>query len=390
MILGLPQWMSRSWGGGNLAALHGFDSFERWPVHVFYNYLAPNYLEQLGYTHAVKLDYDVLCVQEYDKAIFPAVDEIISILYKDCLSSYVKSVNWEFSRLDLNNNYSVNAGVIFINLKSYKQFSFFRKFQDIYIALNKSENSKNVQGEFLEQFALGLLQPQWDIRYKPLESGYNFRPYFSKSPKDIFNIHFNSPIKPWQPFQLEKLKQKPAGWFRVWFYFNRWINYAIELGVINHLNLISNYSDFQLMRGFDDVISRFETNLLLQRYAIEIYRHQVLPRSFKFVLRKEFIQFLLNEGSGLHYEISIRKGKCVLSFHLEGRWRRFFPIVHQLFKGSSTFSLNPKGGELSITINNKNDISKVKNEFSFLYRKTRLLFKIIMILGFLDEKTQRL
>lgn len=74
--------------------IDSFNRFGRWPIHVFYNYLVPNYLHELGYKYAIKLDYDVLCIGKYDlNELFPDDDEIIAICLRGRLVDFIDKEN---------------------------------------------------------------------------------------------------------------------------------------------------------------------------------------------------------------------------------------------------------------------------------------------------------
>lgn len=101
-----------------------FSAFMRWPVHVFYNYIAPDFLYTKGYNYAIKLDYDMLCIDAFNiDEILPSKNEGICVIQKRNLSTYIDedNLNKIESKFKLDDFKSTNTGFIVFNLEFYNK-----------------------------------------------------------------------------------------------------------------------------------------------------------------------------------------------------------------------------------------------------------------------------
>ena len=245
------------------ANLDGFDGFHRWPVHVFYNYVAPIYLQERNYAYAIKLDYDMLCMARYDlQEILPSSEETISIVYKRKLSEFVsEKIFTEKSGLSikLEGYHSVTAGFFVANTQSFVDKKFFDVYRTICLALQKTEYASYISGETIEQFTLGVAQSMLGHSFRKIHPGYNFRPYYFKQFDKNYNIHFNKiKEKPWQDVPKDAFVGKGAiGWLRSFLFFNYWIDFANEHGLKDIIKR-DRYSAFDFSLAVDSCIEYLE------------------------------------------------------------------------------------------------------------------------------------
>ena len=241
-----------------------FSGFRRWPVHVFYNYVVPIYLCEQKYDYAIKLDYDMLCLSEYNfSEILPTYSEVISIVYKRKLSAFIDELTFEEKAgfdLKLGDYHSVTAGFFVVNTQAFVDKKFFDVYTSIYSSLQKSNFSSYVSQETVEQFTFGLVQSQLETSFKKIHPGYNYRPYYFQPFDTNYNIHFNTNKKPWHDIPSTVFSGKSSiGWLRAFLFFNYWIDFANGHG-LKEIIKKDRYTVFDFWAAMNTCINSLNKN----------------------------------------------------------------------------------------------------------------------------------
>jgi lipopolysaccharide biosynthesis glycosyltransferase len=219
----------------------------RWPKHVFYNWLLPNYLHAVGYQYALKVDYDLLCVEMYELSDVRFPDNTMAGLTFD-LNLLGEGVAPEHltDLPDPEHTPYYNAGFVPINLARYVEQDTFGRFKDVYMRIQSG--GKKIANA--EQAALAIVGTMDPTPIHRLDAAYNQRitllPALTPKAKPILkNIHYLTHNKPWLPVDFRYLsgyvKIKRTG---VYLYRNIWLNYASE---------IEGFSDFVKVRPHTDL-----------------------------------------------------------------------------------------------------------------------------------------
>lgn len=227
-----------------------FSVFGRWPKHVWLNYIIPEYLKKLNYDYAIKLDYDILCVNKPNiECILPSYEEVMSI----ALRFPLKFIEFKETDIKLSDLYPINefktlnAGVICINIHSYIDNKIIEKLHSIYRSIVQYKAT-----EYVEQLSLALLQPELAHDFKDLPLQYNFRTAFSRTPKNVTFIHFNTSFKPWHNLKNDSISSDT---FRTLLLRNYWLDFADEIGLHDLIYTkfkIKRYDLIDICRVFDN------------------------------------------------------------------------------------------------------------------------------------------
>ena len=297
----------------------------------------------MGYDYAIKLDYDMLCVNGYElDAILPK-DEILSIVYKRQLKSFVQSSK-EPLGLKLDNYHSVNTGFFVINLKLYKDSNFFSIFKKIYLSLKDKENQ--IKGETIEQFSFGAVQSVLGKDFKKLSGGYNFRPYYFPKFNKIFNLHFNRDIKPWEEFSTKVIIKKPSGWFRFFLFFNTWLKCARELEINEQIFRKRLYDEFEICEAYDLSLSCIEKQRFFEQLMIQV--HNSIPKLafFTFKKNKNGASFICNKNSKISYQLEVLSAdKYRFSLLLPLKYRKVCQFIYKCTRFDGNFKITCQATE---------------------------------------------
>lgn len=203
-----------------------------WPKEVIFNWLVPNYFHLKGYQVAIKIDYDVICLSQWNWKELEPGSCLFSARYwnqnlsKDGVSQDI------FTKLNVSpSNKYFNVGFCVINLDKFVHLKFFEKFIEIYRDLL---NLKFVSAAEQVAISLAITSLKADIRQIP--SGYNQRvttlPELDSNGKSyIKNLHFITSNKPWKPLSFKYLRHYVDKGNRSHLYMYRsiWINEALKL-----------------------------------------------------------------------------------------------------------------------------------------------------------------
>lgn len=209
---------------------------QRFPVHVFCNWLFPYWLHDHGYQEALKVDYDLLCVDRYYLPDILPVDTTVSALKfdADLVRTGVSLDVLAELNIPVVDGAAVipyyNAGVVGMNLERYVGLGTFAFFRYAYMTIIEgSESVKNA-----EQVALAIVAYHGD-GVKGIPTAYNQRitilPELDAKGRPILkNIHYLTQNKPW----IEPDYRYLAGYARlgrtgVYIYRDMWHRYAMTV-----------------------------------------------------------------------------------------------------------------------------------------------------------------
>lgn len=225
----------------DIAVLHDYGSVDdltlmeeqRFPAHVFCNWLFPYWLHDLGYQEALKVDYDLLCVDRYYlPELMPGAMTVSALKFDADLVRTGVSLE-ALAELDIPVAEGraivpyYNAGVVGMNVKEYVSRGTFAFFRYAYMTvLERSESVKNA-----EQVALAIVAYHGD-GIKGIPTAYNQRitilPELSPAGLPILkNIHYLTQNKPWLKPDYRYLNgYAKLGRTGVYIYRDMWHRYA--------------------------------------------------------------------------------------------------------------------------------------------------------------------
>lgn len=206
----------------------------RFPVHVFCNWLFPYWLHDRGYQEALKADYDLLCVGRYYlPELMPGEEATVSALRFDADLLGMGVTHDALRELDVPVVAGkavipyYNAGVVGINVNRYVEagtFGFFR-----YAYLTVQADGASVMNA--EQAALAIVAHHSD-GIKNIPTAYNQRitilPELDLEGRPVLkNIHFLTLNKPWKNPDYKYLDgYVQRGRTSVYIYRDIWHHYA--------------------------------------------------------------------------------------------------------------------------------------------------------------------
>jgi len=208
-----------------------------WPSEVFLNWVAPLHFAEAGYSHALKVDYDILCVAPYALADILMHSETFGgntwgqLLLKDGITAGTLAMLGLPGYSSQSRTAYFNVGFVAINLDRYVEGKVFDRFKEVYSVLQAQDGSVNVA----EQAAICIIAAVDGHKVRHLGKDYNMRvTQFPELSGDLMpvirNIHFLTSNKPWRPVSFKYLKHyitsERAGLF---FYRNIWLNAASEV-----------------------------------------------------------------------------------------------------------------------------------------------------------------
>lgn len=176
----------------------------KWPSEIWDNWIAPLYFRAEGYPHALKVDYDVLCLSPYSthemfgsSEVFRGV--VMSVdLQKDNVNHGIFETLGYQSPSNLQDAPYCNVGVLGFNTKNYEDTDFITEYSHAYQVLRNSTPTVSL----CEQAALSVMMTGGQISYGTLNPNYNVRiitrpPITDDGRADIRNLHFITHNKPW-------------------------------------------------------------------------------------------------------------------------------------------------------------------------------------------------
>lgn len=228
----------------DIADLHVYGSVDgltlmeeqRFPLQVFCNWLFPYWLHDRGYQEALKVDYDLLCVDRYYLPDLMPGDMPVSALKfdVDLVRTGVSLEALAELNIPVVEGRAVvpyyNAGVVGINLKQFVGLGTFAFFRYAYMTvLGTSDSVKNA-----EQVALAIIAYHGD-GIKGIPTAYNQR--ITILPElnavglpDVKNIHYLTQNKPWlRPDYRYLAGYAKLGRTGVYIYRDIWHHYAMTV-----------------------------------------------------------------------------------------------------------------------------------------------------------------
>lgn len=349
--------------------IDSFNRFGRWPIHVFYNYLVPNYLHELGYKYAIKLDYDVLCIGKYDlNELFPDDDEIIAICLRGRLVDFIDKENEAklAKTIKLKDYKTVNAGFICMNLTSYVNKAFFEEFKRAYQLLQNIKIK-----EYVEQFAIGVLQAKYDHEFKNLSLKYNYRPSY-KFPNAVINVHYNLLEKPWIKYKINDLSSEC---FKSFLLNNLWIEEAEEIGLKSFIQK-QKYSVLNFCKSFDNIEPKNSNLLFLHKYALLIAQSKI-PNANEIIFefnKAQSLTFYFKEVNSIKYRISFYgteffRVKVELLLNKDNDYKKLFEVYSHF----NAIEANPSELTFYINVRHKQELSKIVSAFREIYKLSNLI-----------------
>ena len=344
-----------------------FSAFMRWPVHVFYNYIAPDFLYTKGYNYAIKLDYDMLCIDAFNiDEILPSKNEGICVIQKRNLSTYIDedNLNKIESKFKLDDFKSTNTGFIVFNLEFYNKKNVSKLYGDVFMYFTEKEI---ISEETSEQFCFGLLQSTLGVKFKKLKYLYNFRPYIET--QNINNtkiIHYTTVLKPWKQFITEDIaKFNKDGYIRHVLLTSYWIEHANSLHFTEKWYANENFSIHDIYNIFNQSLKYFDKNerkLILERYILYIQKN-CNYNTIHYDKKYRYVQIRMFGTNNIHYEILFRSGYIAICIHFEKEWEDYAEYLKNVVSKSIKMDMihNSKKAEIYYLVKDINNINEVCN-----------------------------
>lgn len=246
---------------GSVAGLSAMHE-NRWPEEIFYNWIAPFHFAAQGYEYALKVDYDILCLSEYELPKLTNPDSTFTGLAWDLDLTKQGLTNSHLEALDIPDFPAervayFNAGFVAINLKRYVEQDTYNKFKTIYALLQSQETTVNMA----EQVALSVtayLDPSPVAR---LDETYNTRitvlPRMSPDKQPIIrNIHYITQNKPWRPVDFRYLEgYAKSDKTCLYMYRNAWLRYASGIDGFSEFIDVSPPSELETIGMYSQIFA---------------------------------------------------------------------------------------------------------------------------------------
>lgn len=246
---------------GSVAGLSAMHE-NRWPEEIFYNWIAPFHFAAQGYEYALKVDYDILCLSEYELPKLTNPDSTFTGLAWDLDLTKQGLTNSHLEALDIPDFPAervayFNAGFVAINLKRYVEQDTYNKFKTIYALLQSQETTVNMA----EQVALSVtayLDPSPVAR---LDETYNTRitvlPRMSPDKQPIIrNIHYITQNKPWRPVDFRYLEgYTKSDKTCLYMYRNAWLRYASGIDGFSEFIDVSPPSELETIGMYSQIFA---------------------------------------------------------------------------------------------------------------------------------------
>lgn len=245
----------------------GIMAEKMWPREVFYNWLVPHHLFDLGYSHAVKADYDLLCVGGYNLSDILIQTETFAGntwlqdmhkdgITKDTLSAVGIESNGATARIPY-----FNVGFVPINLDLYVKRDVFGSFKDIYTLIQRQGGRVNVA----EQAAIAMLCIANEHKIRHLTKDYNMRvtglpDLHADLMPELRNLHYLTSNKPWKPVSFNYISayatDRRAG---LYLFRNVWLNAASKIRGYDEFVSQSPLTDLEYVGLFSRVLKEIYT-----------------------------------------------------------------------------------------------------------------------------------
>lgn len=305
--------------------IDNFSDMDRWPRHVFYNYVAPAYFHG-KYDYAIKLDYDILCCDKYIfEDIVPEKEDVVTIAFNARLDNLIKPEQVDligYDKKELNRFTAVNTGFFVIDVEEYVKRNVYKIFMEKYC---KYANKLVLNGETHEQFIFGLIQCLFGHMFKRLPEGYNFRPVFKNTNK-IYNIHYNTVFKPWVKYDnMDVCIENNKEIFKNLIFFNSWISHANEMKFTNFDYRKELYSPLEIFKAYkkiEEAETKKNIRLEMSKFWTDILDKIAfaLPPTISCQkdITKHYMQFYI-EGidNKIHYELLRKDSRLFFCIHCE-------------------------------------------------------------------------
>ncbi|MBO0896018.1 glycosyltransferase [Arthrobacter sunyaminii] len=241
-----------------LSAMHE----NRWPEEIFYNWIAPLYFAAQGYEYALKVDYDILCLAEYElpkltnpASTFTGLAWDLDLTKQGLTKSHLDAL--DIPDFTAERVAYFNAGFVAINLNRYVEQDTYNKFKTIYALLQSQETAVNMA----EQVALSItayLDPSPVAR---LDETYNTRitvlPQLSPDKQPIIrNIHYITQNKPWRAVDFRYLEgYTKSDKTCLYMYRNAWLKYAADIDGFSEFIEISPPSELETIGMYSQIFA---------------------------------------------------------------------------------------------------------------------------------------
>lgn len=369
--------------------LNNFDSFGRWPKEIFYNYYAPIYFhEKFNYKYAIKMDYDMLCVDKLNfDEIQPSKKEIITVLLKNKISKHLSKNDIDkIQRLEnctiTDVQRTANVGFIVFDLEQYVN----NKVHEIYLRIYQLFINEKINIKFnetLEQLGFGFIQTVLNTTFKQLPHNYNFRPGVFNNGDSQTIVHYTTILKPWKEFDMNSARKRTNSdyGFSVLsqlLFCNKWIEFCNTLNFKFFNRKTKIYSEWELaliLRNLKtELILSIENKYYFQNILKELKQQLNINENYKISPQGNYLQIYLFNSKDIHYEILLKKGVQVC-LHFEGIYKKDNNILESItipaFTNDITFANNSKKGEICFLISNINDIENIVKALSLLILCTK-------------------
>lgn len=177
--------------------------FDRYPKEVFIKFYLPICFGKLGYDYTLLIDYDIICLKNYNWTDILPVNSIISYRSSKQLKNVLtreqlESISLELGMPNIDSTFSFpNAGFLIFNNKIYHESEF----------CTKIVNVINMLFDYsiyhpLDEVAFGLSLLLVDREPLLLSASYNVSAAWGRYDMNTRNFHYNSHIKPWNFVEL--------------------------------------------------------------------------------------------------------------------------------------------------------------------------------------------
>lgn len=177
----------------------------RWPIEIFYNWLAPHHLHELGYEFSIKCDYDILCVGRYEpvRKLLPEGKAVAGDIqgidpFADVPADELDTIEALGLGSRRHKSY-MNVGFLVFDNALYLSGRYFDRFRDMYVRLTAT--GKKYETTEQVAFAIILSADPGKVHRLPIDYNQRIR-YAPRLDGDgalkTKNIHYMTFCKPWR------------------------------------------------------------------------------------------------------------------------------------------------------------------------------------------------
>ena len=246
----------------------------RWPEELFYNWIAPHHFASIGYEYALKVDYDILCLGEYQlprlinpASTFAALTWDLNLLKEGLGENHLKAL--DIPDLTPEKVPYFNAGFVAINLKRYVDGETYKQFKDVYSVIQSREPAVNMT----EQVALAITAFIDGSPVTRLDETYNTRittlPHLTREKQPIIrNIHYITQNKPWRSVDFRYLEGYTKSHKTcLYMYRNAWLNYASQVNGFSEFIEIKPPTELETIGMYTEI---FASHYRLEKSSINL------------------------------------------------------------------------------------------------------------------------